>query len=40
MVDGVPLSQIGARQYRQQIAAVMQDDELLSGTVADNIAFF
>ncbi|RRS10432.1 peptidase domain-containing ABC transporter [Pseudoalteromonas sp. J010] len=40
VVDGVPLSQIGARQYRQQIAAVMQDDELLSGTVADNIAFF
>ncbi|MEJ6473638.1 peptidase domain-containing ABC transporter [Pseudoalteromonas piscicida] len=40
LVDGVPLSQIGARQYRQQIAAVMQDDELLSGTVADNIAFF
>lgn len=40
LIDGVPLSQIGARQYRQQIAAVMQDDELLSGTVADNIAFF
>ncbi|TMN43154.1 peptidase domain-containing ABC transporter [Pseudoalteromonas sp. S2755] len=40
LVDGIPLSQIGARQYRQQIAAVMQDDELLSGTVADNIAFF
>ncbi|PCK30286.1 peptidase domain-containing ABC transporter [Pseudoalteromonas piscicida] len=40
LVDGVSLSQIGARQYRQQIAAVMQDDELLSGTVADNIAFF
>lgn len=40
LVDGISLSQIGARQYRQQIAAVMQDDELLSGTVADNIAFF
>ncbi|AUJ71749.1 MULTISPECIES: peptidase domain-containing ABC transporter [Pseudoalteromonas] len=40
LVDGISLSQVGARQYRQQIAAVMQDDELLSGTVADNIAFF
>ncbi|TMP43870.1 ABC transporter ATP-binding protein [Pseudoalteromonas citrea] len=40
LIDGVALDQIGARQYRQQIAAVMQDDELLSGSVADNIAFF
>ncbi len=40
LVDGIPLNQIGARQYRQQIAAVMQDDELLSGSVAENIAFF
>ncbi|MCO7200027.1 peptidase domain-containing ABC transporter [Pseudoalteromonas sp. OANN1] len=40
LVDDISLNQIGARQYRQQIAAVMQDDELLSGTVADNIAFF
>lgn len=40
LIDGIPLKQIGARQYRQQIAAVMQDDELLSGSVADNIAFF
>jgi len=40
LIDGVSLEQIGARQYRQQIAAVMQDDELLSGSVADNIAFF
>lgn len=39
-VDDVPLEQIGAQQYRQQIAAVMQNDELLSGSVADNIAFF
>ncbi|MCG7536136.1 peptidase domain-containing ABC transporter [Pseudoalteromonas sp. OOF1S-7] len=40
LIDGTPMEQIGARQYRQQIAAVMQDDELLSGSVADNIAFF
>ena len=40
LIDGVALDKIGARQYRQQIAVVMQDDELLSGSVADNIAFF
>jgi ATP-binding cassette, subfamily B, bacterial CvaB/MchF/RaxB len=26
--------------YRQAIAAVMQDDQLLSGSIAENIAFF
>ncbi|MCL1052157.1 peptidase domain-containing ABC transporter [Shewanella abyssi] len=40
LIDGIPLSQIGHKRYRQQIAAVMQNDELLSGSVADNIAFF
>jgi ATP-binding cassette subfamily B protein RaxB len=40
IIDGIPLDQLGHRQYRQQIAAVMQNDELLSGSVADNIAFF
>ena len=40
LIDDIPLSQLGNNQYRQQIAAVMQNDELLSGSVADNIAFF
>ena len=40
LIDGVPLSGIGIKAYREQIAAVMQEDELLSGTVADNICFF
>ena len=40
LIDDIPLKQLGNRQFRQQIAAVMQDDELLSGSVADNIAFF
>ena len=39
-IDGIPLKTLGARPYRQQIAAVMQDDQLLSGTIADNICFF
>jgi ATP-binding cassette, subfamily B, bacterial CvaB/MchF/RaxB len=40
LIDGVPLSTIGARAYREQVAAVMQEDQLLSGSVADNICFF
>ncbi|NQY65811.1 MAG: ATP-binding cassette domain-containing protein [Alteromonadaceae bacterium] len=39
-IDDIPLAQLGKKQYRQQIAAVMQNDQLLSGSVADNIAFF
>ena len=40
LVDGVPLRTIGVRVYREQIAAVMQEDQLLSGSIADNICFF
>ena len=40
LVDGIPLEHIGLQQYRSQVAAVMQDDQLLSGSIADNIAFF
>lgn len=40
LVDGIPLRIIGVRAYREQVAAVMQDDMLLSGTIADNICFF
>ncbi|AOT10078.1 peptidase domain-containing ABC transporter [Pseudoalteromonas luteoviolacea] len=39
-VDGVDIRQLGLSQYRSQIAAVMQDDQLLSGSIADNISFF
>lgn len=39
-LDGRPLSAYGPRPLRQAIGVVMQDDELLSGTVADNVAFF
>ncbi|MFY0664657.1 MAG: peptidase domain-containing ABC transporter [Natronospirillum sp.] len=38
LADGTPLSKLS--HYRQSIAAVMQDDQLLSGSVADNIACF
>ncbi len=40
LIDGVPLQTLGARNYREQIAAVMQEDQLLSGSIADNICFF
>jgi ATP-binding cassette subfamily B protein RaxB len=39
-VDGVPLTQLSQAGYRNQIAAVMQDDQLLSGSIRDNITFF
>src|SRR5207248_3791014 len=39
-VDGVPLATLGARVYRESVGAVMQDDQLLSGSIADNICFF
>jgi ATP-binding cassette subfamily B protein RaxB len=39
-VDGLDIRQLGLTEYRKQIAAVMQDDKLLSGSIADNICFF
>jgi ATP-binding cassette, subfamily B, bacterial CvaB/MchF/RaxB len=40
LIDGIPLWTLGNRAYREQIAAVMQEDQLLSGSIADNICFF
>ena len=40
LIDGIPLSTIGVTSYREQVAAVMQEDQLLSGSIADNICFF
>jgi ATP-binding cassette subfamily B protein RaxB len=39
-IDGTPLSMLGAQTYREHVAAVMQDDHLMSGSIADNICFF
>ena len=38
--DGVTGDRLGAAAVRDQVGVVMQDDTLLSGTIADNIAFF
>ena len=40
LIDGVALSTIGPRAYREHVGAVMQEDMLLSGSIADNICFF
>ncbi|MEO6153193.1 MAG: peptidase domain-containing ABC transporter [Croceibacterium sp.] len=39
-IDGLPLGAATMAGWRQRVGAVMQDDYLLSGTLADNIAFF
>ncbi|RMB08495.1 peptidase domain-containing ABC transporter [Eilatimonas milleporae] len=39
-IDGRPLLEIGIATYRQATAAVMQEDTLFAGTLAENIAFF
>jgi len=36
----ISLKSLGLRNYRNQIAAVMQDDQLLSGSLIENISFF
>ncbi len=40
LIDGVPLAAIGTDVFRENIGVVMQDDHLMSGTIADNICFF
>ena len=40
LIDGVALPVFGERAYRRQVATVMQDDQLLTGTLLQNICFF
>ncbi|HEY0313728.1 MAG TPA: peptidase domain-containing ABC transporter [Allosphingosinicella sp.] len=40
LIDGKPLTPATTSEWRLRIAAVLQDDQLLTGTLADNIAFF
>jgi subfamily B ATP-binding cassette protein MsbA len=39
LVDGVDLSEVRLRDYRSQLAVVLQDDFLFDGTLAENIAY-
>lgn len=40
LYGGIPVRQLGLRNVRRQIGTVMQEDALLTGSLADNIAFF
>ncbi|MDM3871343.1 peptidase domain-containing ABC transporter [Porticoccus sp. W117] len=39
-IDGLDVRQMGLKNYRRLTASVMQDGQLLSGSLADNICFF
>ncbi|MGB3455478.1 MAG: peptidase domain-containing ABC transporter [Litorimonas sp.] len=39
-IDGRDLATVDPADWRARVGVVMQDDRLLSGTIADNIAFF
>lgn len=40
LFGGTDIRKLGLDTYRQWVAAVMQDDQLFAGSIADNIAFF
>lgn len=40
LVGDEPLSHVGLESYRSVIGVVLQDDQLLAGSIADNICFF
>jgi len=37
---GIDICKLGLNTYRQWVGAVMQDDQLFAGSIADNISFF
>jgi ATP-binding cassette, subfamily B, bacterial CvaB/MchF/RaxB len=39
-VGGIPLKRLGKHAFRAMVGSVMQDDQLLAGSIADNISFF
>jgi len=40
IIDGRPLASFGYKSFHRQIAAVLQEDNLFSGSLADNIGLF
>ncbi|WP_225737372.1 peptidase domain-containing ABC transporter [Dyella acidiphila] len=40
LFGGIDIRKLGLDTYRQWVAAVMQDDQLFAGSIADNISFF
>ncbi len=40
LIDGIPLHRFGYKSFHRQIAAVLQEDSLFAGSIAENIALF
>lgn len=40
LYGGIDIRKLGLARYRSQIGAVMQDDQLFAGSIAENISFF
>ena len=40
LIEGKPLTQATMASWRNRVGVVMQDDRLMSGSIADNISFF
>jgi len=40
LYGGIDIRRLGLERYRNQVGAVMQDDQLFAGSIADNIACF
>jgi len=40
LIDGFPLTNDNRMAWRERIGVVMQDDQLLTGSIAENISFF
>lgn len=40
LVDGRPLGEFGYKNFHRQVAAVLQEDSLFAGSLAENIALF
>lgn len=40
LVGGIKLKHLGMSNFRQIVGTVMQDDQLFTGSIADNISFF
>lgn len=40
LIDGMPMAQFGRRAFREHVGAVLQEDVLFRGTIAENIAGF
>lgn len=40
LVGGIKIKQLGLGSYRKLVGAVMQDDQLFTGSIAENINFF